>query len=444
MQDTITYNYNSPSSIVKTKDGESLFLEKFSEIEKQNEPTLFWGRLTNPFITAKALITLSSVVQSSFNLSTPNLRDPIVSVGNDVIRFEGFSHCAGVYAKVDVLPDGHDGELIASGTTNVDFNPPMIAALGSFNKRSKITLSVGKDSVGMHYKGKNVVERKVPLPTKWIKGLTAIQIYMAESEQRMELNKRQAIDLFRSIPKGKTKADYYLVKRGQKAMFTPVKSRGSVAIGAIYRLQLIEQLIPLIDKMIIFAHPNMQSTTWQLYFGSVRFSLSISRENWRGFSGEGAGLEALLEDVPDSLLSNYDKLAYANHTFDPKRLAGKTALDAKTIKTLSTKLSAMGLLGYDLDNKGFFYRRLPFKMSRILQLNPRLKGVATLIAEGKVIIVKNTTQYIEAKIAGSGVAHTVIISNQKAKCTCTWFAKHQGERGFCKHILATKKILQND
>ena len=41
----------------------------------------------------------------------------------------------------------------------------------------------------------------------------------------------------------------------------------------------------------------MQSTIWQLYFGPVRFSLSLSRECWRGFSGEGAALESLLEDV---------------------------------------------------------------------------------------------------------------------------------------------------
>ncbi len=442
MSETLNYNYKTPSIVVKEKDGESLFLSKFSEIEKQDAPTLFWGRLTNPFITAKALITLSNVVQSSFNLSTAILRDPIVSVGNEVIRFEGFSHCAGVYAKVDVLPDGHDGELIASGTTNVDFNPPMIAALGSFNKRSKITLSVGKESVGVHYEGKNVVEKKVPLPTKWIKGLTAVQLYMSASEKRMQLNTKQALDLFRTIPKGKTKADYHLVKRGTKVMFSPVKSKDAIVIGAIYRLQLISHLIPLIDKLVIYAHPNMQSTTWQLHFGNVRFSLSLSRENWRGFSGEGAGLEALIQEVPESLLDNYDKFAYANHVFDPKRLVSQTALTTETVNTVSTKLSALGLLGYDLDENSYFYRRLPFKLSRIMQLNPRLKGVEKLLEEGKVLIIKNTKNHIESKVVGTGVSHTVIISNNEAKCTCTWFSKHQGSRGLCKHILATKKIIQ--
>ena len=56
--------------------------------------------------------------------------NPIVTAGNDRRRFEGFSNCAGGYARVDVLPDGHDGEFLENGTTNVDFNPGMISALG--------------------------------------------------------------------------------------------------------------------------------------------------------------------------------------------------------------------------------------------------------------------------------------------------------------------------
>jgi len=116
----------------------------------------------------------------------------------------------------------------------------------------------------------------------------------------------------------------------------------------------------------------MQSTTWQLYFGSLRFCLSISRENWRGFSGEGAALEALIEDIPETLIENYDKLAYANHTFNPTMLALESDMDTDNISNLSTQLSAIGLLGYDLDANGFFYRRLPFELSRIMTLNPRL------------------------------------------------------------------------
>lgn len=107
MSDVISYRYSSPSALQKTLHGDEIFLSHYSEVEKKQSPCFFLGGLTNPYTTARCLITLSNVVQSSFNLSPFQialLKDPIVTTGNEKIRFEGFSHCAGVYARVDVLP----------------------------------------------------------------------------------------------------------------------------------------------------------------------------------------------------------------------------------------------------------------------------------------------------------------------------------------------------
>jgi hypothetical protein len=186
MSDVISYKYSSPSALQKTLNGHELFLSDYSEIQKKQSPCFFWGGLNNPYITARCLITLSNVVQSCFNLSPFQialLKDPIVTAGNEKIRFEGFSHCAGVYARVDVLPGGHDGEFIDSGTTNVDFNQPMISALSRINKTEKVVLSVGKKEVSVHFSGQKITERKVPLPVKWIKGLTTVQLFLAVTEK---------------------------------------------------------------------------------------------------------------------------------------------------------------------------------------------------------------------------------------------------------------------
>jgi hypothetical protein len=113
------------------------------------------------------------------------------------------------------------------------------------------------------------------------------------------------------------------------------------------------------------------------------------------------------------------------------------------IDNITARLSAMGLLGYDLDQNHFFYRRLPFKLSRILSLNPRMKDAEKLLAENKVEIIAKTDTRVEARVAGSGVHHTVILEGEKERCTCTWFSRHQGERGLCKHVLAVKKKLFN-
>ena len=185
----------------------------------------------------------------------------------------------------------------------------------------------------------------------------------------------------------------------------------------------------------------MQSTTWQLYFGNIRFSLSLSRETWRGFSGEGAALEALIEEVPEQWIEAMDKYSYANQEFNPTRLAVNENIDFKQIDNLTGRLAAMGLLGFDLDENQFFYRRLPYKLDRIMSLNPRMKGADKLIEGNKVEIISHTPERTEARVEGSGVKHTVIIDPERARCTCEWYSKYQGERGACKHVLAVKKII---
>ncbi|WP_426480748.1 SWIM zinc finger family protein [Chryseobacterium sp. R2ACT005] len=447
MEGTLIYNYSGTSSLVRKDALEELFLAKYSEVHKNTSaPCFFWGNVRQPFILARCLIALSNIVKSSFNLSPFQmglLKDPIVTAGNQRLRFEGFSHCAGVYARVDILPDGLEGEFLENGTTNVDFNQPMITALGSIRPNEKIMLSVGEKEVALYKEEEKVTERKVPLPSKWIKGLGTVQVYLSESEKRYAFNKIQTQQLFRGMPKGTIKSDYYLIVRGNKPFFSPVKSADAICIGGLHRLRLLEPLLPYIDSMQVFPHSNMQSTTWQLYMGHIRFCFSLSRECWRGFSGEGAVLESLISEVSDEWIDALDKYAYANQSFNPAMLALKENLSFSKADNVTGRLAAMGLLGYDLDDQEFFYRRLPFKLSRIIGLNPRIKNAEKLIECGKIEILNSNKERTEARVEGTGVHHTVIIEQEKERCTCEWFSKYQGERGPCKHVLAVKKLVNS-
>ena len=444
MSDTITYQYAQPSALQRQGKHEELFLSQYSEVQKEESSCFFWGRLTEPFTTARCLLALSGVVQSSFNLSPFQralLKDPIVTAGNNKIRFEGFSHCAGVYARVDVLEEGHDGEFLANGTTNVDFNQTMLSALSRVGKQEEVLLSVGKQAVALQKGDQKVIERKVPLPLKWIKGLTTVQCYLADTEWVATLSKVQALQLLRTLPRGKPRTEYYLTIRGGRPAFSPVKQLNGVGVGGVHRLRLLEPLLPLADQLRVFAHPTGQSTTWQLYFGPVRFSLSLSKDSWRGFSGEGAALESLVAEVPDRWIQHFDQYSYSNQAFNPTLLAIQEDLNPQQVTHLTGRLSAMGLLGFDLDENHFFYRRLPFRLQRIMSLNPRLKEAEKLLTDRKIAIVSRDVHRLEARVAGSGVNHTVVVDDHQQRCTCTWFSRHQGERGPCKHILAVKKEL---
>lgn len=445
MDDLLTYNYLAPSALLKDNGSEALFLSQYSEIQKSTDvPCFFLGRVKEPFTMARCLVALSNVVKSSFNLSPFQLallKDPIVTAGNSCVRFEGFSHCAGVYARVDLLADALDGEFLANGTTNVDFNQPMLTALSSIQNNENVMLSIGQKEVGLDVEGKTVVERKVPLPVKWIKGLSSVQIYLSQSEISHTFNKIQTQQLFRSMPKGQIKTDYFLVIKGNTPLFSPMKSEGAICLGGLHRLRLLEPLLPFMKQLQVFAHSEMQATTWQFSFGSLRFSLSLSRDPWRGFSGEGATLDALIDDVSQGWMDIFEQNAYANQTFDPSLFTIKESPYLSKTENVSAQLAAMGLLGFDLNDNVFFYRQLPFKISRIMQLNPRLKGAEKLIVGNKVEIIQNTLGRIEARVEGSGIFHTVIFDGNNQRCTCEWYGKHQGARGPCKHVLAVKKMV---
>ena len=447
MEEVLTYCYSAPSALTKNNGQDELRLAKYSEIQKASDaPCFFIGQVKQPFMMARCLLTLANVVKASFNLSPAQLallKDPVVSAGYERVRFEGFSHCAGVYARLDILPDGLSGEFLQSGTTNVDFNQPMLSALAAIRNSEAVTLSVGQKSVGLHRENSQVIERKVPLPVKWIKGLSTVQIYLAQSVTAHQFTKIQAQQLFRSLPKGQVKIDYYLTLRGNTPQFLPVKSAAAICIGGLHRLRLLESLLPFIDRLQVFAHADMQSTTWQLYFGDLRFSLSLSRDCWRGFSGEGATLTALNEGVDESWLTIFDEQAQANQTIDPAFFAATGSVWLGKTDTLSAQLAAMGLLGFDLDDGAYFYRQLPFKPARILSLNPRLKGAEKLIADDKVAIISQQGGRVEARVEGTSVQHTVIFDANGERCTCAWFSKYQGERGPCKHVLAVKKTCRH-
>ena len=100
----------------------------------------------------------------------------------------------------------------------------MISALGSIGRQEKVVMSVGPKEVGLYNKGEKVIERKVPLPVKWIKGLTTVQIYQSAAERLYSFNRIQTLQLFQTLPKSTVKCDYYLVMRGQNPPFTGEKS----------------------------------------------------------------------------------------------------------------------------------------------------------------------------------------------------------------------------
>ena len=140
-----TYRYAFPSAVGETEHGFGLRLATCGAQHEQ--PHFFDGRMMAPREMGEMLLVRSDVVRTHFFLPRPALLDPVVTSNETMLRFEGFSGCCGVYARLDIPAEAFQSDHLGRGTTNVDFNNPMRAAL-SPGSSSASTASPWASSAG--------------------------------------------------------------------------------------------------------------------------------------------------------------------------------------------------------------------------------------------------------------------------------------------------------
>src|SRR5690349_1772166 len=172
--------YRRPSALA----GDGLALETASR-----PATYFTGFLTAARPAAMCLAALADVAAADFRqerFGTRVWRDPVVTCGGEQLRFESLSGCCGVYARLDVLPAALDGEIHARGTTNIDINPPLYAALTRIGGGDPLRLTIGRDELAVTTLGAHIVEKRVPLPERWLRGLAEAGFLAAGFDLRAE------------------------------------------------------------------------------------------------------------------------------------------------------------------------------------------------------------------------------------------------------------------
>lgn len=440
------YQYQNASTMNVAGRDKSFILAHCSEIEQDNKvPCFFYGNIINSFVASKCLSTLGKTVRSHFAISPDqriNMRDPIVSVGNGQLHFEAFSSCNSVYARIDVQQAGIDGEFIQSGCTNVDFNDVTIRAFNTVGRTEKLMVGIGSKELKVITGRVETTEKKVSLPDRWIKGLGNVQVYLSQMEPAFKLNKIEALQLFRAIPKTAVKTEYFLFKSGNNYTFSAVAKPNSLKIGGIHRLNLMENLLMFVDSISFYKHEDQQSTAVVLDFKDIQMLFLLSEGVYRGFSGESKNMENLMVQLPEEWLFGINNYFKTNEVFQPTLVSIEHDIQLETMETLQASLSSMGLLGYDLLSNNYFYRKLPFKLSRLKRFNPRLQNAIKLFDEDGVVILQNDKSGIKAEVKGTAdVSHIVAGKSNELQCTCTWFTNNKTNRGLCKHIMAVKMKL---
>ena len=442
-----TYRYAFASDLVEKDKHENLRLATSGG--PAEFPYFFQGQLKHPRLTAQLLRTLSKVVTARFHMPPAMLRrilatrDPVVTSGGGLIRFEGFSACCSTYARVDINPEGYDGVVVDQGTTNVDFNAGMRASLAQIRDDERVGLAVGTDEVTLLRGQEQIVERKVKLPIRWLKGFVEVQAYQSKMERRWRLGKVETLRFLRSLPRSAmAKTVYWIVPAGSGLRLSQSETGDGLRVAGIERLRLLDDLLPLADALTIFADARGDASEWQLHFGPLSFHLTLSAEVWRGFSGEGQVLAELAAKECERLLKLVQGTLKWQAEIRPDEFAANWDASPEGLRQAFAALGSRGLVGYDLERTAYFHRELPFDLGLIEEMHPRLKSARKLVDSGGVRVLRQGEDLVEAEVPGTDVTHRVRLSEAGDRCTCPWHAKHQGARGPCKHILAVQILTE--
>jgi hypothetical protein len=436
-----TYTYLRPSSLA----GDALTLQTSGNPRgaPANHPRFYSGFVTAPEPTATGLLAVAEVARTRYYqpLNRASL-DPVVTGSRDRLRFESFSGCCGVYARLDVLPAGMDGEMVDHGTTNVDVNPALRQALARVGGKAPLRLDVGPDELVVSTMDGSVVERKVPLPARWLRGFAEVQVISSGFDPRFEVSGAEAAAFLRRLPGGPDRSVLWVVPAGRGLRLTSRPVPGAVCLPGPGRLVAMRPLLRFAQVVRAYGPLVTQATVsapsaWELASPTLRFTLTLSPEPARGFSGEGAVLSSLAgEGVIDDADLIGALLAW-DPTIDVDALASSAGLPARRVRAALAQLGASGRVGYDVAEAGYFHRVLPYSADAAARLNPRLVGARRLVADGAVgAFAGDATEGRVLVTSGEERYQVRIVDSQPVSCTCQWWGRYRGDRGPCKHVLA--------
>ena len=455
MSAVIEYDYQVSSGLDHSPDGAAMHLATSGGSRRdgvaERHPHFFSGFVERPDVVAAALLVVARVARTRFyvppNMLAALLRaaDPVVTSTAEGLRFESFSACCGVYARLDVLAESLDASFSAAGVTNVDVNPPLRQALAALRPREPLHLAVGDDELRVSTLDEQIVEDKVALPDRWVKGFAETQSLASGMVLVHDLDAAATSQFLRSLPRSSaTNTVMWATPALRSLRLASRPTSGAVCLAGPERLRVLEPMLRFATRLRAFGVPagstsTPAASTWVLDLPGARLTISLSPEKSRGFSGEGGMLLSL---VGDQVVADAELLA-GQLLFEPRidipSLASGSALTPQRVTDALGVLASSGQVGFDSAEGAYFHRPLPLSAETLSAIHPRLAGAEKLVAHGGVSSHLSAAGEPVFHVLSGGVLYVVALrTGEPDRCTCPWFAKYRGTRGPCKHVLAAR------
>ena len=413
----------------------------------ENDPLFFNGEIIYPTIVSGGLLVLADIVSTRYFKYIPVAqRDPILSAQGDILRAECFSACNGVYARMDLFQSALDGEILY-GTTNVDIGSNLRKSLFNVKQGDRLKFRIGDDGwKALHSKNLDSsvltdihIQRPVKMPDRWVRALGNCAILHQNMEYKFHIEGMQAKSFIAMLPAatGKERSGW-LTPTKTGVMLKPKEEKNSVYISGLHRLSALKRIMSNVNAVYFYAPNDGEPGQMmiEVCMTGANITLSLTAKSYEGYSGEGALLDSLSTPKILECADKIDNILNFESRLDIDKISKTIGIVKNDMNDAMELLAVSGKLGFDVREKSFFHRELPDDPDRVLKDNPRLVGAKKLVED---------TEYIDDNIwhvKSGDTTYRVIYPTdenlENAKCTCTWYLKHQNSRGPCKHILAVK------
>ena len=414
----------------------------------EEDPLFFNGEIIDPVVISGGLLVLADIVSTRyFNYVPVAQRDPILSAQGDRLRAECFSACNGVYARMDVFQSALDGEILY-GTTNVDIGADLRKSLFNVKQGDRLKFRIGDEGWKTVHSRKadnnNIltdvrIQRPVKMPDRWIRALGNCAMLHQNMEYKFHVEGMQAKAFIAMLPAatGKERSGW-LTPTKAGVMLKLREEKNSVYISGLHRLSALRRIMSHVNAIYFYAPKNSEAGRMmiEVCMRGASITLSLTAKSYEGYSGEGALLDSLSDLKILEYADKIDSILNFESILDLDKISESTGIIKNDIKNAIELLAVSGKLGFDVKEKAFFHRELPDDPDRVLKDNPRLVGAKKLM-EG-ISHVEDEIWHVKSQDTTYRVIYPKDLGAQNAKCTCTWYLKHQNSRGPCKHILAVK------
>ena len=414
----------------------------------EEDPLFFNGEIIDPVVISGGLLVLADIVSTRYFKYVPVAqRDPILSAQGDRLRAECFSACNGVYARMDVFQSALDGEILY-GTTNVDIGADLRKSLFNVKQGDRLKFRIGDEGWKTVHSRKadnnNIltdvrIQRPVKMPDRWIRALGNCAMLHQNMEYKFHVEGMQAKAFIAMLPAatGKERSGW-LTPTKVGVMLKLREEKNSVYISGLHRLSALRRIMSHVNAVYFYAPKNSEAGRMmiEVCMRGASITLSLTAKSYEGYSGEGALLDSLSDLKILEYADKIDNILNFESILDLDKISESTGIIKNDIKNAIELLAVSGKLGFDVQEKAFFHRELQDDPDRVLKDNPRLVGAKKLM-EG-ISHVEDDIWHVKSQDTTYRVIYPKDLGAQNAKCTCTWYLKHQNSRGPCKHILAVK------